>query len=289
MAAQAPTEPDYRKSLNDLHGEWIGCTRCPLHEHRETVNGNVVFGEGKPRGIVLVGEGPGKTEEAEGRPFIGRSGKFLREVLQRLGMEDYYLTNTVLCRSCAPRLDKDGDPMLRRRYGTNIYEPIYEDQPPLKPHKEACSPRLHEEIYLVDPVLIVALGKPAAETMFGRPVKISKEHGVAEEVMIPGAARVPALTPKGRWARKVKGQLVRPSEQNKVRYLCIPTFHPAYVLRKLHDEKERAFDHFVSDLKAMVRTYNRYMLEVHGVMPGEEQALSHDDLLEIAEEEVMDG
>jgi uracil-DNA glycosylase len=278
-------EPDYRKSLEELRGEWEGCKSCSLWEHREQVNGQVVFGDGKTGGVLLIGEGPGIEEEKQGIPFIGRSGSFLREVLERMGLENYYLTNTVLCRSCAMKLDKSGQPMMKRVWGSDLMVPRYEDQPPLKQQKEACEPRLHQEIYLVDPVVIVALGKPASETIFRRSVTLAKSHGVAEEITIPGAARVPALTPKGKWARKVKGKMVRPSEQYMVRYLAVPTYHPAHVLRNMRDEKERLFDKFVDDLRMAKKIYNRYQLEVYGVLPGEEQALSYDDLLEIAEEE----
>jgi Uracil-DNA glycosylase len=207
---------------------------------------------------MLIGEGPGKNEEAQGMPFVGRSGKLLRRILQGLNVEDVcYFSNVVSCRSCRQDVDGSGQPIFRHVKGVAI--PKYRDQPPLPPHITECMPRLYEEIYLVDPLLIVTLGGTAASALLHRPVTILREAGHEEHIEIPGVAQVPNRTDKkGLWYRKVKGQLVAPTERNMVRYLCIPTLHPAFVARAAADMSENSpMRRFFSHLKAAAMTYVR--------------------------------
>lgn len=261
--------PDARKTLPMLVDEWTGCTKCSLSTHREINNGQMVFGEGRQRGILFLGEGPGATEEAYGRPFIGKSGDLLRRFLDRYEIRNYYITNIVACRSCAPDLDNLGNPRFTRGYGTNPPRTRYRDQPPTKDQIEACAPRVYEEIYMADPVLIVALGGPAASFLRRASVKITNERGVVAEVEIPGAGFRASLSAKKKeWARKVKGQMVMPTEPSTVRYLMLPTLHPAYVLRNKHDEKDNnPFEQFARDLEKAKMTYDRYYLELTGTVP----------------------
>ena len=79
---------DEVRRLNVLRDAWQDCVRCELGKRRSDVNGHFVFGEGVTRSILFVGEGPGKNEEREGRPFVGRSGKILRGVMEKLGIND---------------------------------------------------------------------------------------------------------------------------------------------------------------------------------------------------------
>lgn len=222
---------DARKKPEDLQKEWKTCTRCELGQRRELENGKYVAGTGATRGIMLIGEGPGKQEEAAGIPFIGRSGQLLRKVLAKLDIESVcYITNIVTCRSCAQDIDSAGKPITMRVRGVEV--PKYKDQPPSPSQIEACFPRLMEEIYLVDPLVIVSLGGTAASALLRRPVTILRESGQEEHITIPGVAQVPSITEKkGTWVRKVKGTWSAPTERNRLRYLLIPTLHPAYVAR----------------------------------------------------------
>lgn len=251
---------DFTRTLEDLHDEWESCTKCPLGQRRLQVNGNFVRGEGKPRSVMFIGEGPGVEEEAEGRPFIGRSGKILRGILQKLDFKDFYITNAVTCRACVPAEDAQGNPRFRK--GVQVFK----DERPLPPYLAACNPRLQEEIYLVDPIVIVALGGTAAETLLGRSVSILAIRGIPEHMSIKGAAFSPSVTDKkGVWGRKQGGHLVYPIEQNEVRYLVLPTLHPAYVARQMSDKGPRSpFMQFVDDIKMAIKVYHQYRFEVFG-------------------------
>ena len=261
---------DARKTLDVLYNEWSNCTRCELGTRRNDVNGAFVFGEGVSRGILFVGAGPGKTEEEQGRPFIGKSGMILRSVLDKLNITEAYITNTVCCRSCSALIDQTtGLPMMRKNFKTKNMEPVWKDEPPTPIHVESCSSRLYEEIYINDPVVIVALGGGAAKALSGTNITITTDRGKERHITIPGATFRPVLTEKkGAWLRKVQGQLSAPVEQNEVRYLMIPTLHPAYVLRKLSDKGPTSpFRQFFADIKKAGQIYERYMAEAHNVTP----------------------
>src|SRR5579872_2582777 len=89
----------YKQQLLDqLYAPYRNCTMCPLGTLGRT---NVVFGEGNPDAdLLFIGEGPGAAEDAQGRPFVGRSGKLLTKTLEGLGIkrEDVFITNIVKCR-----------------------------------------------------------------------------------------------------------------------------------------------------------------------------------------------
>lgn len=252
-----------------LVDEWFGCTKCTLATHREANQGNMVFGEGRQRGILFLGEGPGAAEEAYGRPFIGKSGDLLNRFLDHYKIKNYYITNVVACRSCVPMVDLNGNPVFSRGRGNMPGMPRYKDQSPTKDQMEACTPRVYEEIYMADPIFIVALGQNAASFLRQSSVKITQERGVVQEIEIPGAGFRANLSAKKReWMRKVKGQLVAPTEVSKVRYLMLPTFHPSFVLRNKHDEKpNNPFQLFARDLEMAKMMYNRYHTEVSGITP----------------------
>ncbi len=263
----ADSRPDARKSLEVLREEWSECTRCELGVRRQDVDGEFVFGEGRRRGIMFIGEGPGRVEEMEGRPFVGPSGKILRRAIDALAIADYYITNCVTCRSCGPAFNSEGQPIMRKDRRTGIESPLIKDEAPTPLQIRACLPRLHEQIYLVDPILIVALGGEAASTLRGRPVQITRDRGTTASVTIPGSWNVPVLTEKRHvWARKIHGEMVLPTTQNSIEYLMLMTLHPAYVLR-LHGDRRmgNALEMFIEDIKKAVNIYNRYMLEVYGL------------------------
>lgn len=282
---------DARKTLPMLANEWTGCLKCSLSTHREANMGQMVFGEGRQRGILFLGEGPGAHEEAYGRPFIGKSGDLLRRFLDHYKIKNHYITNVVACRSCAPATDALGNPKFSRGRGNQPPRPIYKDQPPTKDQMEACAPRVYEEIYMADPVLIVALGQQAATFLRRTAVKITQERGVVSEVEIPGAGfRANLSAKKKEWLRKVKGQVVMPTEPTSVRYLMLPTLHPSFVLRNKHDEKDNnPFELFARDLEMAKMLYNRYYIELTGLVPDdyEEDGPAADVPYDILEE--MEG
>lgn len=268
--AEIDIKPNASKSLSVLRSEWADCQACELGERRVKLGGEFVFGEGTMNGIMFIGEGPGKDEEKEGRPFIGKSGKLLRDILTKLAITDHYITNIVACRSCAPITDAEGNQIFTKGYKDKPAAPKYHDQPPNKPHIAACRRRLAEEIYLVDPVIIVALGGTAVSALRGSSASMMRDRGNVETIEIPGALDIPSLTPSGVWKRKYKGEVTYPTVQNKVRYLMLPTLHPAFVLRRANDfSKDNPFKLLVDDIRQAAEIYNKYMLEAHGIVPGE--------------------
>jgi uracil-DNA glycosylase len=232
---------------------------------------------------MFIGEGPGKLEESVGEPLVGPSGKLLKMILKGLNFTDSYFTNLVTCRSCEPVMDQEtGLPrMIKRKRGHD--EVMMQDQPPLPSQIEACSRRLHEEIYIVDPILIVSVGGTATEALFGKPIAITKEHGQPKECIIPGATLRPVLTDKKQiWGHKIRGEYQMPTEQNEVRYLVMPILHPAFVLRKGADlGKKSPLRLLTTDLRLAVKIYERYLVEALGVEP---TSTSDADLTEVEED-----
>ncbi len=143
--------------LADVREELGDCQRCKLCETRQ----NIVFGSGNPNAdLVFVGEGPGADEDDQGLPFVGRAGKKLTEIIEK-GMlldreKDTYICNIVKCR---PPGNRD----------------------PEKDEVAACKPFLIKQLKAIRPKVIVSLGKPAASTLLGRPVPITKERGTWHE------------------------------------------------------------------------------------------------------------
>lgn len=244
-------------SLEEHYAWWSNCTACDLGKRREATGGQYVFGEGDPGGILFIGEGPGVEEERAGVPFVGTSGKILRNIIEKLQLSTYYITNIVSCRACVPVVDEAGNPRLRKGL------PIFKDEKPLPTYIESCRARLEEEIYLVDPVVIVTLGNTAAEAILRRSVSITKMRGSPEECWVTGRTSRPVLTEKkNAWVRKSGGRLNLPTEPNKVHYLVVPTLHPAYVARQLADKGPQSpFRMLVDDINLAKRIFNRYVLE----------------------------
>lgn len=126
--------------MSKLHAGWSRCTKCRLHKTRKMV----VIGEGfSPADILFIGEGPGKTENIYGRPFIGSAGKTLREILAQAGAEagsvTCFITNVVACRPC----DKINS----------------KNRPPTDDEAWACFPRLEKIYTLVRPKAVIFLGR----------------------------------------------------------------------------------------------------------------------------------
>jgi DNA polymerase len=115
------------------------CTRCKLHRGRT----RLVFGDGNPNAdLVFVGEGPGRDEDAQGLPFVGRAGKLLTQMIEAMGLQrkDVYICNVVKCRPP-------------------------ENRTPEKDEVETCSPFLLRQLDAIAPKVIVCLGSVAAQTL----------------------------------------------------------------------------------------------------------------------------
>mgnify|MGYP005843873083 CR=1 FL=1 len=138
--------------LETLRTQCLSCTRCPLH----TTRTNVVFGQGVPTAEVLfVGEGPGQSEDEQGLPFVGRSGQLLDKYLFAIDLDrnqNCYIANIVKCR---PPHNRD---------------PQFVEQ-------KCCGEWLQRQIALVDPAIIVCLGRIAATALIKDPFRITREHG----------------------------------------------------------------------------------------------------------------
>jgi uracil-DNA glycosylase family 4 len=182
LAAQAPplTAEERAGRLTVLADTVKGCARCVLHEART----QTVFARGNgSSGLCFVGEGPGADEDAQGLPFVGPAGQLLDRMIAAMGIErdDVYVCNIVKCR---PPKNRTPEPE----------------------EMSACMPYLTEQLALVEPQVIVALGKTAVQGLFG----------TAE-----GITRI-----RGRW-RLYQGRVA-----------VMPTFHPAYLLRNPAAKRE---------------------------------------------------
>ena len=134
-----------------LEHECKNCRECSLWETRT----NVVFGIGSQNAEVLfIGEGPGANEDAQGEPFVGRAGHLLDDMLEIIGLkrDDVYIANIVKCR---PPENRD----------------------PLNTEKEACSGYLRRQMELMQPKILVCLGRISAMEMIKPDFKITREHG----------------------------------------------------------------------------------------------------------------
>jgi uracil-DNA glycosylase len=148
------------------------CTRCKLHKGRI----KLVFGTGTAEArLMFVGEGPGAEEDEQGVPFVGRAGQLLTQIIKAMGFEreDVYIANVVKCR---PPGNRNPEP----------------------DEIEQCEPFLMRQIDVIQPAVVVALGKFAAQTLLRTTEPISRIRGRFHQV---GDTRV------------------------------MPTFHPSYLLR----------------------------------------------------------
>ncbi len=134
-----------------LEEECLSCQKCPLGKSRT----HTVFGVGPHTSdILFVGEGPGQQEDLRGEPFVGPAGKLLDDMLLiiDLGRYNCYITNIVKCR---PPQNRD----------------------PLPTEQDACFPFLQEQMRLLQPKMLICLGRIAATRFLGSDFKISRDHG----------------------------------------------------------------------------------------------------------------
>jgi len=180
------------KQLNVLDETQVkGCTKCRLHEGRT----NTVFGVGSATArLVFVGEGPGFEEDRQGIPFVGRAGQLLTRMIEAMGLtrDSVYICNVVKCR---PPNNRD----------------------PASDEIAACHPYLAEQLTIIAPEVIVALGAPAAKKLLETTQSIGKLRGRFHDYI-----------------------LHQPDGQSRIIPL-MPTYHPAYLLRS-PGEKVKAWE-----------------------------------------------
>lgn len=141
--------------LERLAAEVVQCTKCLLHRGRT----HAVPGEGpEDADVMFVGEAPGFHEDQQGRPFVGAAGQFLEELLESIGLtrEDVFITNVVKCR---PPGNRD----------------------PLPQEISACEAYLDRQIELIDPVVVVTLGRFSMARAFPK-ARISRVHGETRKI-----------------------------------------------------------------------------------------------------------
>jgi len=198
MKVTGPANPDRR--LADAAAVVERCRRCEIGSIRQ----HSVYGEGDPcAALMVVGEGPGETEDKLGRPFVGRAGELLERMLLAIGLPraNVFIANTVKCR---PTYD-DGVRLRNRA--------------PTPAEMANCRPYLDEQIAIVQPRAILALGAPSAKSFLGPAFSITRQRGQWFE----GPAGIPLLA----------------------------TFHPAYILRMTGGELGAAKRLVWNDLKSV--------------------------------------
>jgi DNA polymerase len=189
--------PNRVQQLAAIAREAAGCRACPIG----FIGTQTVWGEGRPGApLMLVGEQPGDHEDLQGRPFVGPAGQLLDQALASLNWprERLYLTNAVK----HFKFELRGK---RRMHKT-----------PAQREVAACHPWLEQEIALVQPKAIIALGATAARSLMGR--------------------AVPVLASRRQWLKRPDGLPV------------LVTLHPAALLR-VREEREAAVQEWIEDLK----------------------------------------
>ncbi len=183
------------ESWENLEQQCLRCTGCGLCETRH----NVVFGVGKrDTDVLFVGEGPGEQEDLQGEPFVGPAGKLLDDMLSILDLNrtNCYIANIVKCR---PPRNRD----------------------PLETEQEACIGYLRNQVALIQPRIIVCLGRIAAKKLIDPDFRITRQHG--------------------QWFRRGD-------------FWMMATYHPSALLRDV-SKRPDAFDDLMS-LRAKIQELN---------------------------------
>ena len=165
-----------------------GCTKCSLCESRT----QTVFGQGDPAArLVFVGEAPGYEEDKQGLAFVGRAGQLLTRMIAAMGLsrEDVFICNVLKCRPPGNR-DPSADEIL------------------------ACSGYLRQQLEVIQPEVLVALGSPAAKTLLNTVAPIGKLRGRFHDYYLSGVTSEGSSIP------------------------LMPTYHPAYLLRNPAEKRK---------------------------------------------------
>jgi DNA polymerase len=199
LAVQIPSQP----TVDALRDAAARCTGCDLYKNAT----QTVFGEGPERAqIMLVGEQPGDAEDLAGHPFVGPAGRLLDRCLveARIDRKQTYVTNVVKHFKWVPR----GPRRIHSKPGAVEIE--------------ACFPWLEAEISVVKPRVIVALGATAAQALFGRAFRVTRDRGR----LVPFA-----LAPR-----------------------ALATVHPSALLRAPDEEtRRREIERFIEDLRLVAK------------------------------------
>ncbi len=192
--------PEKQTAFTELKNRAMVCVKCPnLAASRK----NVVFGVGDIESpLMFVGEAPGADEDEQGEPFVGKAGELLTRIIQTMGFsrETVYIANVLKCRPDTPG----------QAYG---------NRKPTVDEMKTCLPYLLEQIDIIEPRVIVALGATAVEGLFGKPMPITKL--------------------RGNW------QTFRDTP-------VMPTFHPAYLLRnQALSEKRKVWEDMLQVLEKL--------------------------------------
>lgn len=194
-----PERPPTRiTSLDQLKAATQACRECPIGEFAT----QSVIGEGKRRArLMLVGEQPGDQEDLQGHPFVGPAGKLLARALEAAGIpqDQTFVSNAV------------------KHFKFELRGKRRIHKSPTQREIAACHHWLEDEIALVKPAALVALGASAARSLFGR--------------------AVPVLANRGQWLPRADGLQV------------LVTLHPSALLRVDSEDREAAFEAFVADLR----------------------------------------
>jgi len=199
--ASTPLDPKAKAAaFAALRERALACVKCP---HLASSRKNVVFGVGSiDAQLMFVGEAPGADEDEQGEPFVGRAGQLLTKIIQATGLQraDVYIGNILKCRPDTP-----GQSAGNRK--------------PTSDEMATCIPYLHEQIDLIQPRVIVALGATAVEGLLGKTIGITK---------LRGGWKTYRGTP------------------------LMPTYHPAYLLRnQAMSEKRKVWEDMLAVMEKL--------------------------------------
>jgi uracil-DNA glycosylase len=199
-AAPALSPEAKAAAFADLRSRAMVCVKCP---HLASSRKNVVFGVGNiDATLMFVGEAPGADEDQQGEPFVGKAGQLLTKIIQTMGLrrDQVYIANILKCRPDTP-----GESAGNRK--------------PTPQEMQTCIPYLHEQIDLIRPKVLVALGATAVEGLLGKTVGITRL--------------------RGNW--KIYRNIP-----------LMPTYHPAYLLRnQALSEKRRVWEDMLAVMEKL--------------------------------------
>jgi len=179
ITASTPESAAKAAAFAELRTRVLACVKCP---HLASSRKSVVFGVGNiDSPLMFVGEAPGADEDEQGDPFVGKAGQLLTKIIQAMGLQrpEVYIANILKCRPDTP-----GQTAGNRK--------------PTSDEMATCIPHLHEQIDLIRPKVLVALGATAVEGLLGKTIGITKLRGTWQTYR-----NIPLM----------------------------PTYHPAYLLR----------------------------------------------------------
>lgn len=151
-----PTNSPSKETLEDIRADIGDCTRCKLCHGRT----HIVFGVGNPEArLMFVGEGPGRDEDLQGEPFVGRAGQLLTRMIEAMGLQrsDVYIANIVKCRPP-------------------------DNRNPEQDEIDTCLPFLQRQMAVVQPEVIVGLGNIAVQTLLQTKTGITRLRGDFHDV-----------------------------------------------------------------------------------------------------------